>query len=196
MKNELKDKAFIEVDGHVLIKDIDTGEVLLDKHNAINYENMSMAIAGMLASGTATDYIARIDFGNGGSSIDSAGLIAYQNPNTSIKTGALYNKIETMSKALPTTAATNVGAASISTTHVDANVYTDIIVDATLDYGEPAGQGTLDTGTNLAGDYVFDELGLRTSAGNYLTHIIFHPIEKSSNRKIQVVYTIRIRAGA
>ena len=33
MKNKLKDKAFIEVDGHVLIKDIDTGEVLLDKHN-------------------------------------------------------------------------------------------------------------------------------------------------------------------
>jgi|TARA_R110002074_G_scaffold340496_1_gene510951 hypothetical protein len=194
MKNKLKDKAFIEVDGHVLIKDIDTGEVLLDKHNAINYENMSMAIAGMLASGTATDYIARIDFGNGGSSIDSAGLIAYQTPNTSIKTGALYNK--TMEKPLPTTAAANVGAAAITTTHVDTNVYTDIIVNATLDYGEPAGQGTIDTGTNLAGDYVFDELGLRTSAGNYLTHIIFHPIEKSSNRKIQVVYTIRIRAGA
>ena len=37
--------------GHVLVRDYDTDEVLLDKHNAINYENFSIAIASLL-SGT------------------------------------------------------------------------------------------------------------------------------------------------
>ena len=40
MKN-FKDSTLALVDGHVLIKDIDTGDVLLDKHNAINFENIA-----------------------------------------------------------------------------------------------------------------------------------------------------------
>ena len=47
---------------------------------------------------------------------------------------------------------------------------------------------------------MFDELGLKgkaatLGAGLLLTHVIFHPVQKSANRLIQVVYTLRIRVG-
>jgi hypothetical protein len=45
---------------------------------------------------------------------------------------------------------------------------------------------------------VFDELGLRaystTGTGRLLTHVIFHPVQKSLNRLIQVDYTVRIQS--
>ena len=62
-----KDKTKIFVDGHVLIKDIDTDEVLLDKHNAINYENISQAIVRLLANQQTSsnhDFINKMHFGN------------------------------------------------------------------------------------------------------------------------------------
>jgi len=54
----------------------------------------------------------------------------------------------------------------------------------------------LDNANNLTDDFIFDELGLRTQAGTFLTHVVFHPVQKSANRKIQVLYTIRITAGS
>ena len=46
---------------------------------------------------------------------------------------------------------------------------------------------------------MFDELGIKSwngstvDAGNLLTHVIFHPIQKSLNRLIQIDYTIRVQ---
>ena len=47
----------------------------------------------------------------------------------------------------------------------------------------------------MEGTYVFDELALYTANGDLLTHVIFHPVQKSANRKIQVVYTLRMRTS-
>ena len=84
----------------------------------------------------------------------------------------------------------------MATSHTSGDLFSDLVVTCTLNYNEPSGQDTLDTATNISGTYIFDELGLYTATGNLLTHIIFHPIQKSANRQIQVIYTVRVRAGA
>ena len=99
--------------------------------------------------------------------------------------------------------------------------YTDIKATCTLDFGEPSGQLDFDNSvtfddTSVDGQFVFDELGLFSldvATGNeitgapteaatlvdfnskcyMLTHVIFHPVQKSLNRIIEVVYTIRIQ---
>ena len=80
--------------------------------------------------------------------------------------------------------------------------YTDILVTCLLDYGEPPNQQAFDNSTNFNGEYVFDELGLKTIklAGEtdsvncrLITHVIFHPVQKSLNRQIQIDYTLRIQ---
>ena len=67
-----------------------------------------------------------------------------------------------------------------------------------LDYGEPTGQDAFDTATNPDSLYVFDELGLRsydpTGQGRLITHVIFHPVQKSLNRLIQIDYTVRVQS--
>jgi hypothetical protein len=67
-----------------------------------------------------------------------------------------------------------------------------------LDYGEPAGQQAFDNTTNFDDDFVFDELGLKSwtgtaGTGKLLTHVVFHPVQKSLNRLIQIDYTVRIQ---
>jgi hypothetical protein len=67
-----------------------------------------------------------------------------------------------------------------------------------VDYGEPPGAQAFDNSTNFSGEFVFDELGLKAWTGNgqanrLLTHVIFHPVQKSLNRQIQIDYTVRIQ---
>jgi len=82
--------------------------------------------------------------------------------------------------------------------HTSGKVYTDIVVSCLLDYGEPAGQEAFDNSTNLDGSFVFDELGLKSWQGattdlDLITHVVFHPVQKSLNRQIQIDYTVRIQ---
>ena len=88
----------------------------------------------------------------------------------------------------------------MSVLHTAGTVYTDILVTCLLDYGEPPTQQAFDNSTNFNGEYVFDELGLKSfstegpNTGMLLTHVIFHPVQKSLNRLIQIDYTIRIQS--
>ena len=86
----------------------------------------------------------------------------------------------------------------IETRHVSGTNYTDVIVTCLLDYGEPAGQDAFDTATDQNSLYVFDELGLKAYAengdGRLLTHVVFHPVQKSLNRLIQIDYTVRVQS--
>ena len=86
----------------------------------------------------------------------------------------------------------------LETRHVSGTNYTDIVATCLLDYGEPSGQDALDNATANDSLYVFDELGLVSYAtsgtGRLLTHVIFHPVQKSLNRLIQIDYTVRVQS--
>ena len=182
--------------GHVLIKDVDTGEVLLDKRNAINYENFSIAIAQALAS-RPDGHIFEMHFGNGGATVSGTGGITYFPPNVTGIEASLYNP--TFFKVIDSTSASNPDPVNnnVEIVHTVGNTFTDIIISCQLEFGEPAGQETFDTSTNLNSDFTFNEIGLKSfnpipGAGSLLTHIIFNPIQKSLNRQMQIIYTIRI----
>lgn len=189
------EKPLIGIEGHITIWDPDNGEVLVRRRNAINFENMSIAIAKLLAneSGvTGTYEIAEMRFGNGGTIIDGLGAVTYKATNTNVTTGALYN--ETYDQSVDEVVS---GSALNSTevVHTNGNLYSDVVVTCTLDYNVPVGQDTYDTSASMNGTYVFDELALYTANNDLLTHVIFHPVQKSANRKIQIIYTLRIRTS-
>jgi len=191
-----------KVEGFLKIYDPNSGEVLVDKHNAINYENMSEAIADTLSS-RGYGEIYQMAFGNGGASVDETGVITYLPPNTTGQNAALYN--QTYAKIVDDTSVFNLDPTrnKMTVSHTTGRVYTDILVQCLLDYGEPAGQNAFDNSTQTDSAYVFDELGLLANYGTdndgnvitrLLTHVIFHPVQKSLNRQIQIDYTVRIQS--
>jgi len=84
--------------------------------------------------------------------------------------------------------------------HIAGTYYSDILISCLLDFGEPSGQLAFDNGTTPDNAFTFDELGLKSysssgpNTGLLLTHVIFHPVQKSLNRLIQVDYTIRVQS--
>jgi hypothetical protein len=189
--------GYAKIEGFVKITDPNSGEVLVDKKNAIHYENISIAMAQTL-SDRNVGFIYEMAFGNGGSAVDPTGVITYLPPNTTGQNADLYN--ETYAKVVDDNSAadTDPNTNKMSILHTAGNVYTDILVTCLLDYGEPAGQQAFDNSTNFNGEYVFDELGLKSWNGSttdlrLITHVIFHPVQKSLNRQIQIDYTLRIQ---
>jgi hypothetical protein len=185
------------IKGFIKIFDPRSGEIFVEKSNAIHYENMSISLAQSLAN-KDVGYIYTMAFGNGGSSVDPTGVITYLPPNTTGQNTDLYN--ETYFKIVDDNSPANTDPTNNKMTvlHTAGQVYTDILVTCLLDYGEPAGQQAFDNSTNFDGEYVFDELGLKAYTGNgqaerLITHVIFHPVQKSLNRQIQIDYTIRIQ---
>jgi hypothetical protein len=189
----------LKVDGFLKISDYTTKEVLVDKHNAIHFENFSEALA-LAVSNKATGYVYEMHFGNGGTSVDPTGVISYLPPNSAAQNADLYNP--TYYKVVDDTSKNNTNRLrnKMEVRHLPGVSYTDILVSCLLDYGEPADQEAFDNSQNLSGQYVFDELGLKgysvngPGKGKLLTHVVFHPVQKSLNRLIQIDYTVRISA--
>jgi hypothetical protein len=182
------------IEGHIKIFDPETKEVFIDKRNAIHYENISVALAQAL-SNQSQGWISEIVFGNGGTVVDPTGLITYLTPNTTGVNSSLYN--QTYAKVVDQNSAINTDNIrnKMEVRHISGATYSDILVSCLLDYGEPAGQEAFDNSTDLSGEFVFDELGLKSSGSNkLLTHVIFHPVQKSLNRLIQIDYTVRIQS--
>jgi hypothetical protein len=191
-----------KIEGFVKITDPNTGEILVDKKNAIHYENISIAMAQTLSDrANNLGAIYEMAFGNGGSSVDPTGVITYLPPNTTGQNADLYN--ETYYKIVDDNSAADTDPVNNKMTvlHTGGNAYTDILVSCLLDYGEPGGQQAFDNSTNFNGEFVFDELGLKCINGTstastdlrLITHVIFHPVQKSLNRQIQIDYTLRIQ---
>tara|TARA_B110000495_G_C22879908_1_gene513187 strand:+ start:98 stop:694 length:597 start_codon:yes stop_codon:yes gene_type:complete len=194
----LKENSSVNVEGHVLIKDFDSGEVLLDKYNAINFQNFALAVAKSIANQKSDGkgyFISKLAFGYGGTTIDASGNITYNEPKVS---GETSKGLYTASKDNLVTPAVDLQVAVTTFTVNDADnqPYSDLECKVILDYDFPADAATVDNyNTGADEEFVFDEIGLMTEAGTYLTHLIFHPIQKSKNRKLEILYTLRIRAG-
>ena len=191
-----KDLTGIHIEGHIKIWDPESKKVFINKRNAIHYENMSIALAQSIAD-SGQGFIYEMAFGNGGTTVDPTGIITYLSPNSTGSNAGLYSK--TYSKVVDDQASTNTDPTRnyIETRHVTGTNYTDVFITCLLDYGEPGDQQAFDNSSNNEGAYVFDELGLKSysSTGNslLLTHVIFHPVQKSLNRLIQIDYTVRIQ---
>lgn len=192
-----------QIQGFLKVYDPNNGEVFVDKKNAIHYENISIAMAQSLSNrldpnGAKLGVIYSMAFGNGGSSVDPTGVITYLPPNSTGQNAGLYN--ETYAKVVDDNSAADTDPQTnyMTVLHTAGTVYTDVLVTCLLDYGEPPTQQAFDNSTNFNGEYVFDELGLKSWNGSatdlrLITHVIFHPVQKSLNRQIQIDYTLRIQ---
>lgn len=193
----INDLNGILVEGHIKIFDPESKDIFVNKRNAIHYENMSIALAESL-SNAGQGFIYEMSFGNGGTSVDPTGIITYLTPNSTGTNSSLYNQVFT--KVVDDRSVNNTDPArnKIETKHLSGTNYTDIVVSCLLDFGEPDGQDAFDNATNTESLFVFDELGLRsfspTGTGRLLTHVIFHPVQKSLNRLIQIDYTVRVQS--
>jgi hypothetical protein len=187
----------IKVEGFVKIIDSATGEIILDKKNAIHYENMSLAIAQSI-SHRGFGYFSAIALGNGASTIAGTGTVTYFPANIEGTDASLYNqtfeKLIDDNNNLNTTDDRNF----MEVVHTPGTTYTDIVIHCFLDYGEPNDQSAFDNTESLNDTYVFNELGIKSypqngvGEGKLLSHCIFSPIEKSLNRAFDIIYTIRI----
>lgn len=179
------------VKGHVHVRDAVSGEVLLDKFNAVHNKNMAIAIARGL-SNDANQQIFKLKLGNGGSSIDSMNQITYQAPNVTGAGADLYNA--TYSEIIDDRQVSTPAENSVTYQESPTDETTIVICTATIASGEPAGQDISDSppNPNPEAQYAFDELGLFTSDNRLLTHIIFSPILKTQNRELVITYTLTV----
>ena len=194
---QTKELTGIHLEGHIKIWDPESKEIYINKRNAIHYENMSVALAESIAN-SGQRFIYEMSFGNGGTTVDPTGIITYLTPNSTGINASLYN--QTYSKVVDDRSVSNVDPTRnyIETRHVTGVNYTDVFVTCLLDYGDGPGQSAFDNTNNNESSFVFDELGLKSysASGNsrLLTHVIFHPVQKSLNRLIQIDYTVRIQS--
>jgi hypothetical protein len=198
MTDKFKDLQGVLIQGHIHIHDPVEKYTYVDKRNAIHYENMSIALAESLAN-AGRGPIYKMAFGNGGTSVDPTGIITYLTPNSTGVNASLYN--QTFAKVVDDQAGNNTDPVRnrIETRHVSGTNFTDILVTCLLDYGEPNGQDAFDAATDTESSFVFDELGLISQGpggtdGRLITHVIFHPVQKSLNRLIQIDYTVRVQS--
>ena len=160
MKNDkpVDESAGIKMQGHILIRDAETKEELVNKRNAIHYGNMANMIAQALTNQSGA-YIHYMAFGNGATSVDSAGKVIYKAPRVS---ESFENSATLYSRTYEKVVSNNTSTDKIEI--ITGSSYTDLKITCTLGYNQPAGQDEFDSSTTNEGTYVFDELGLLSYA--------------------------------
>ena len=181
-----------KITGHLRIWEKETGKVLLDHHNAIHPENMSLALAESLAHGKG--FIREMVFGNGGVRVNASNEFLYSAPQAIGRMATLYN--ETFSKIVDQHDAGNNDVENnyMEVSHITGNVYSDVLIHCTLQKGEPSSQNVLNSDNDITTqEYQFSEVGLRTAEGDLITHICHYPIEKALNITLQIDYNLRFQ---
>jgi hypothetical protein len=215
-----KDLIQSQVIGTLKIYDKDSGDILVQKKNAIHPGNMAYVLASALAgkptsvNGTGdAPHINWMQFGNGGSV--STTTLSYKSPRVNSTYDELASTASNSSLYVPTyeQLSTNtvyfpgedMGAGelvpnntakvnfSVNLTHADyATAVSETI---------PANDASTDASAVEA--FTFDEIGLMsgvTDSGTLtkektlmLTHVTFHPVLLTANRTIVIDYTVTIQ---
>lgn len=197
--SDLTDTFKIKIDGFIKIfeyeekrylGDESRGKLLLRKHNDIHPENASVLIARGIAN-RDNGSVFTLNIGTGGATIDPLGNITFATPNTSgvaDLNSPVYFEVVDDNRGAPT-------GNQMSVRHINGTLFSDVEIRMVIDKNEPFGQEAFDNvGIDVnSSNFVFDELGLKTEDGLLVTHAVFSPIEKSANRIIEIVYTLRTR---
>ena len=196
----LSDEVSIRMEGHVLVNEYEDlahvgdetkATVLMSKRNAIHNEHASIIIARGLAN-RDNGSVYTMHFGVGGATIDPLGQIIFAVPNT---TGAADLNVPVYFEVVDDNLDAPAGN-QMAVRHINGTLFSDVEIRCVIDKDEPFGQQAFDNvGINVNDEtqFVFDEIGLKSEDGLLLTHITFSPIQKSANRIIEVVYTLRVR---
>lgn len=188
----MKEQLRVKMNGHVVIRDLVSNEIVVDESNAIHPQNMALIIARALSRDIVTSPgIFSMAFGNGGTFFNSSNVLIYRPPNTIGSSATLYNQTYSVQVDDQTAGA---GANSVTYAPSTNPAITSIVtVIAQLSAGEPVGQATADNVTvDPNAPFVFDEVGLKSSDGLLLSHLIFSPFEKTANRAFLITYTLTI----
>lgn len=187
INNILSDELSVNFSTRVIIEDLESGEVLLDKANAIHSQNMARAIARGLAN-EDNSIIYRIAFGNGGSFTDAAENIILNPPNDGTGGEGWESRLyqETYSEIVdgPSVgidpgsvgpANVRLGGGSVpedddpanSVHSVEVGRKSNIIAQVTINRNEPITQLAATAGPNTISEpeettFSFDELGFYT----------------------------------
>jgi hypothetical protein len=189
-----KEQLNVTVKGLVKITDVTDGkrDTLVEQCNDIHPGNLAYVIAKALA-GEANSTIYQISLGSGGTHLDAGGNLVYLPPNTTSSSANLYQPTYTVLINSNVSTATPVNNSVISQQATPPAITSSVLCTVFLSANEPAGQAVNDlTTTNPNAPYVFDELGIKTADGKLLTHLIFSPLEKTSNRAIEILYSLII----
>lgn len=190
-----KDESGLRVVGILGVYDVTDPDNIVEmvKKNAVHEGNIVYNIAKAFVGGDdCKSSIGWLGFGDGGSEIANTGRITYRPTNTSRSRNELadlYNR--TYQKKVD-----DEGFKMSISPVVHSRPIADINIDVMLYMGEPSGQLPMDNTVEFGDNFVFDEIGLFTNEDDpndamMLTHVIFHPIQKSLNRTLQIKYTLR-----
>ena len=212
-----KDVIQSQVIGTLKIYDKDSGEVLVQKKNAIHPGNMAYVLASAMAgkptsvnsSGDAP-HINWMQFGKGGSV--STTTLSYKSPRVNSTYDQLPITSSGSSLYTPTYEQETVntvyfpggpmGDLTVPNNTAKVNFSVNISHSA---YATAVGGSMPSSDSVTNADYTFDEIGLmagvRTSGTTtlektktlMLTHVTFHPVLLSANRTIVIDYTVTIQ---
>ena len=214
-----KDVIKSQVIGTLKIYDKDSGDILVQKKNAIHPGNMAYVMASALAgrptsvnsSGDAP-HINWMQFGNGGSV--SATTLSYKSPRVNstydelaitASTSSLYvPKYEQLTTSTVYFPGQSMGGEIVPNNTAKVNFSVNLThADYATAVGEtvPASDSSVDA--NAVAAFTFDEIGLLAGVTNsgaldktktlMLTHVTFHPVLLSANRTIVIDYTVTIQ---
>lgn len=177
----MKELFQTDIKGHVTIKNAKTGEIVLDKDNAIHSQNMSRVIARALAK-EANGFIYKIAFGNGGSFVDAAGQVVLRAPNDgnngdgweSQLYSQTYSEVVDESDpnfgqnmdgfgggAVPADDPSGGGVAS-----QEVGIKSNVVLTMYINQNEPTGQlatSSVSSPTGEQTEFIFSEIGLFTT---------------------------------